>query len=133
MLNDRQKRLYDYLLFRSERGLWTNREQILIDLEEWYGAISNTNLYYDANAQQLTKDIRIINNSEVEKVIISNSHKGIKVATKEELKAALEKEKISCLKRLKRYWNKVTKYELNNQCTLEETIIQSFVKEINNV
>lgn len=114
-LNERQLKLASYLEMYKDR--WIKREQILHDLFYIYG-IDNTNIYYSASGSVLTKDIRALNESDVfEYLIISNSGRGVKIASEEELEEALKTEKINILKKLKRYWNKVDKANKNGQIT----------------
>ena len=114
-LNERQLKLASYLEMYKDR--WIKREQILHDLFYIYG-IDNTNIYYSTSGSVLTKDIRALNESDVfEYLIISNSGRGVKIASEEELEEALKTEKINILKKLKRYWNKVDKARKNGQVT----------------
>ena len=82
----------------------------------------------------MTKDIRAINDSSViQKVIISNPSRGVKIATEEEWQECIKREYISVFKRLKRIRNKERKGALNNQTRLvfksERDTIEAFLHE----
>ena len=135
-LNTRQWVLYEYLKLKSENGQWRKREQILEDLSEYYPLNNNVNLYYNTAASEITKDIKILNESDViQKIIISNSQKGIKIATEEEVKTHLNNNMKNIVKRLKKHYNMINKAKLNNQYRLtfgkgyEKLYIESFITE----
>lgn len=132
-LNTRQYTLHKYLLKNTSRYL--TRQEILTDLKEIYNYNDSDNLYYDKSAIMLTKDIKAINKSGIiQKIIISNSRKGIKIATEIEAKENLEKEFHSILNKLTRYYQKRDKMLLDGQMRLkfgkgyEREFIESFVK-----
>lgn len=135
-LNTRQWVLYEYLKLKSENGQWRKREQILEDLSEYYPLNNNVNLYYNTAASEITEDIKILNESDViQKIIISNSQKGIKIATEEEVKTHLNNNMKNIVKRLKKHYNMINKAKLNNQYRLtfgkgyEKLYIESFITE----
>ena len=69
------------------------------------------------------------------KIIISNSQKGIKIATEEEVKTHLNNNMKNIVKRLKKHYNMINKAKLNNQYRLtfgkgyEKLYIESFITE----
>lgn len=134
-LNSRQFVLYQYLKFRSEKGLWTKRERILEDLSEYYHYNPKKSLYYNEAAKHLTQDIKAINDSFlIQKIILSNAYRGIKIANEAEAAVYLEKEKIAILNKFKGYYNKLRKMKADGQLRLtfnyERDIIEAFIKEV---
>lgn len=134
-LNSRQFVLYQYLKLRSEKGLWTKRERILEDLSEYYHYNPKKSLYYNEAAKHLTQDIKAINDSFlIQKIILSNAYRGIKIANEEEAAVYLEKEKIAILNKFKGYYNKLRKMKADGQLRLtfnyERDIIEAFIKEV---
>lgn len=130
-LNKRQMMLYYYLEHKSEMGKWTKRRVILNDLFDIYGR-PGKDLYNSRPAINLTKDVRIINESGVfDKLIISNSQKGLKIGTEEETKQTLERELIQILSKFKRYHNKVHKIGLQGQIDIEGKVRNVFMEEVN--
>lgn len=131
-LNTRQFTLHKYLLKNSNRYL--TRQEILNDLKDVYGYENEDNLYYSKAAVILTKDIKVINENDViQKIIVSNSKKGIKIATEQEAKEELEKEYNSIIAKLTRYHKKMNKAKLDGQMRLkfgkyEREFIESFVR-----
>ena len=75
-LTKEQWYLYFYLEHKSNLGEWTKRKKILEDLSDIYNYRGEEDLYYSTSAVKLTKDIRKINESDENKIIISNSVKG---------------------------------------------------------
>lgn len=133
MLNNRQWALYNYL--KSRGNEWTYQEDIAKALPDWYAPIEPTNDYHNTKERHLmTKDIRAINESDViQKVIISNPSKGVKIATAEEWQECIKREYISVFKRLKRIRTKERKGLLNGQTRLvfksERDTIEAFLRE----
>lgn len=100
-LNERQLKLYNYLLNRSS---WANRIDILNDLQEDYNFVDNGNLYRNNSAKLLTQDIKVLNNSsEVRKLVIYNSKLGIKIADPDEAREFLMRDYASNMKRLQKH------------------------------
>lgn len=133
-LNTRQFVLYEYLKLKSEKGLWTKREKILEDLSEYYNYNPKKSLYYNDAAKHLTQDIKAINDSFlIQKIILSNSYRGIKIANEEEADIYLSKEKAAILNKFKGYYNKLRKMKSDGQMRLtfnyERDVIEAFIKE----
>ena len=100
-INERQLKLYNYLL--NQEG-WVNRKQILMDLSHIYEFVDNGNLYNNAAAILLTRDLHILNNSnDVRKLIIHNSRHGVKIADEKEASVYLNKALAESLKKLQQY------------------------------
>ena len=128
-LTKEQWYLYFYLEHKSNLGEWTKRKKILEDLSDIYNYQGEEDLYYSTSAVKLTKDIRAINESDEDKLIISNSRKGVKMGTREETIEQLNKEKIALLKQWKRWHEKVKKANLDGQVTIDGNVIESFIKD----
>lgn len=133
MLNNRQWALYNYL--KSRGNEWTYQEDIARALPDWYAPIDPTVDYHNTKERHLmTKDIRAINdNSVIQKVIISNPSRGVKIATEAEWRECIKREYISVFNKLKRIRNKERKGLLNGQTRLvfksERDTIESFLHE----
>lgn len=130
-LNTRQWKLYEYL--KQCKG-WKKRIEVLRDLKELYNYNEEDNLYYNKSAIELTKDIKAINsNGVIQKLIISNSKKGVKIPTEQEAIESLSKEHKQIMSKLKRYYGKLNKIKDNNQIRLifnnERNYVESFIKE----
>ena len=82
----------------------------------------------------MTKDIQAINANDIpHKVILCDSSKGIKMATKQEYSNILANERISILSQLKRHNEKVKKISLNGQRKLKnDTISKRASRKFNN-
>ena len=132
-LNPRQWALYRFLVEQGDK--WTYQEDIAKALPDWYAPIEETKDYHNTKERHLmTKDIRIINDSSViQKVIISNPSRGVKIATEAEWQECIKREYISVFKKLKRIRNKERKGALNNQTRLvfksERDTIEAFLHE----
>lgn len=128
-MNIRQNYLYYYLEFNKE--VWRKREKILNDLSDIYLYKHQENFNDSTAARLLTKDIQEINNSDLGILIISNTKKGIKLATEEEAKEQLRREQIELLSKWKRWHNKVAKMDLNGQLNIEGKTIESLLNQDN--
>lgn len=123
-INERQLKLYNYLL--NQEG-WTNRVEILRDLASDYNYVDYGDLYHNASAALLTRDINVLNNSsDIRKLIISNSQHGIKVATKEEAKSFLLKNYAENIRRLQKHHFLQDKLNKDGQTTIEDKVIETF-------
>lgn len=127
-MNKRQTYLYYYLDFNKDK--WRKREKILKDLSDIYFYESQPNFNDSTAARTLTKDIQEINDSDLGVLIISNTKKGIKLATKEEAREQLRREQIELLSKWKRWHNKVKKIGLNGQLNINGEIVESFIEII---
>lgn len=130
-LNERQMALYDFLEAMGDQ--WTPQKDIANALM-WYYPLYDENNFHDSQARKImTADIRAINDSaDVEKVIISGS-RGVKIATKEEWRAAVKREYISVFKKLKRIRQKERKGLMDGQSRFvfkeERDVIEAFLHE----
>lgn len=123
-LNERQLKLYNYLLNRSD---WANRVEILDDLKEVYDYTPSGSLYNNSAASLLTRDIKELNNSpDVRKLIIYNSKLGIKIAEKEEAKDFLMKNFTDNIRRMQKYHFLLDKLNKDGQATIEDRVIEAF-------
>ena len=123
-LNTRQWKLYQYIKEYSIKGEWKNRREIQKDLWRIY-PITSQNIFNDSGLRLMTKDIQAINANDIpHKVILCDSSKGIKMATKSEYNTILANERISILSQLKRHNEKVKKISLNGQRKLKMTPYQ---------
>lgn len=131
-LNSRQWALYNYLKERGDQ--WTFQEEIAYALKEWYCPVTNGDFHNTPQRHIMTRDIRAINDSSViQKIIISNPRRGIKIANEEEWQTAVKNEYISLFKRLKRIKTKERKGLLDGQTRLvfkaERDVIEAFLHE----
>lgn len=132
MLNDRQIALYNFLL--SRKNEWTHQEDIAYALPHWYCPVTSDDFHNTRERQHMTADIRAINeSSEVQKIIISNPKKGIKLATEDEWRDSIKNEYASVFKRLKRIRQKENKGKLHGQSYVvyktEQDVINAFLQE----
>ncbi|HHX66963.1 MAG TPA: hypothetical protein GX708_02760 [Gallicola sp.] len=139
-LNNRQWALYLYLKYQAEENNgWKKRIDILRDLSGHYRFNMDTDkkdLYYNKSAQLLTRDVREINkNGIIQKIIVSDAQKGLKLGTQEEVELSFERELMSILKKLKNYHIKVQKAKDNGQVRLtfdlERDYIEAFINDNN--
>lgn len=131
-LNDRQIDLYMYLLGKENE--WSFQEDIAYALPHWYCPTTNGDFHNTKERNLMTKDIRAINDCPViEKIIISNPSRGIKLATESEWEECIKREYASVFKKLKRIRAKERKGILNNQTRLvfksERDTIEAFLQE----
>ena len=130
-LNTRQWKLYQYIKSYSQNNEWKNRKDIQDDLIDLYPRTSK-NIFNDSGLRLMTKDIQAINANDIpHKVILCDSSKGIKMASKQEYNHILANERISILSQLKRHNEKVKKISLNGQQKLKMTPYQKI--EINSL
>lgn len=132
-LNPRQWALYRFLVEQGDK--WNYQEDIAKALPDWYAPIDPTADYHNTKERHLmTKDIRAINDSGIiQKIVLSNPSKGVKIATEEEWQECIKREYISVFKKLKRIRNKERKGTLNGQTRLvfksERDTIEAFLHE----
>lgn len=94
--------IYNELKSRSEKGLWTS-VQYLADL-------------INVSKREIRKKIKKIREDiTIQKIILTDYHKGYKLMTDDEEFEFLTREKIKILKQFKRYWLNVERYNHNNQ------------------
>ena len=134
-MNDRQKALNQFLL--NHPFEYTKRINILCALKEYYYEkgteefdIRTSDIYYSNEAALLNKDINYLKYNAT-KIIIGNSQKGIKYATKDEF-VEYAKRKREAIRRQAILLNvQARKYGLNNQIDLEGNIVESTIKNDN--
>lgn len=115
MLNERQKRLYQFLLENSETNKFISKEEICTNLQELYPRHNENSTEHSSRAFALIRrDVRAINSSDVYKIIASNKQ-GYKIATKAEALAYVDKRFARDLKSLKLNWNLRNKLQRNGQ------------------
>jgi hypothetical protein len=128
-LNERQQALLNALDNHAKLGISLTRRDIQNTIPEWY-PITDANTNNDASAKLITKDIRDINtNSQYGILIMSSPKLGIKLASQEEIKSFLDREKAAIVRRFKRYWLKVRKANNNGALMMSENDFNS-LKEI---
>ena len=136
-LNERQWELFKYLMseFRKHDNKWLKiKEDIYEEMGGYfYPFISKETEWNNSHARRMiTADILALKKSErLHKIILSNQN-GVKIATEEEAKNELIKEKLSILKSLKRVNFQMEKMDKDQQCRLvfntEKPIIETFIK-----
>ena len=105
MLNQRQKRLYAFLLEKSTTNEYISKEEISTALSELYPRNEEkTNEHSSRAFALIRKDIRAINGSDAYKIIVS-SNKGYKIANKKEALEFIDRRFKRDLKSLKINWN----------------------------
>lgn len=121
--------LYNYLKKRGDE--WTHAVDIARAV---YGF--NGDKFIGSNAQRkIAADIQKINDSSViQKVIMSDRTKGVKLANEEEFVDYIQKEISASLRRLIRARNKAKKGAMNNQYRIslgkyEREYIEAYIKE----
>lgn len=135
-LTTRHWKLYKVLKSKAKEGIWATRKEILQEesLKKYY-PMGEKGIYYEDSAKMLTTDIRELNeHPTIQKIILSNSHKGIKIATKEEAYIQLNKDKANLLKRLSRVYAKYKKMAQDGQYRIvfntERDFIESFIPSV---
>ncbi len=133
-LNARQWALYNLLKNHPDRYL--TQMQIVYALKEWYDTSFYNDQFHDsATRHLLTKDIRVINQSEaIQKIIISNS-KGVKIASSAEFEQYINSEFAAIFRKLARTRLKAKKAGLDGQMRIvlgkERDTIEAFADSIN--
>lgn len=130
-LNKRQVELYEFLKTASIRkpNEWIDKDFICNALYEYYPRMDELSSEHNSTAYlTIRKDVRTINFSRVEKLIVS-SNKGYKIATEEEAKIYLARRLRKSLTSLKLYWGMKAKAEHNKQIDIDLNEIKTFVGE----
>lgn len=126
-LNERQEALYKYLNIMSFTNDYISKEQIVGRLYDYYPRYSETSNEHNSTVfTALRHDVRAINFSGVEKIIVS-SNKGYKIATKEEAEAYIKRRLKSSLVSLKLYWTIKNKMDLDQQLDMDLKRIETYV------
>lgn len=125
-LNERQIDLYNFLLEQGDN--WTFQEQIAYALPCWYCPVTNGDFHNTRERYLMTKDIQAINECpDVQKIIISNPSRGIKLATEAEWKECIKREYTSLFKKLKRIRQKENKGKMHGQSYVVYDTEQDFI------
>ena len=127
-LNERQKELYEWLLKTTAiDNRFKSKEFICVALSHLYPRfLENTSEHNSVAFCTLRKDVRAINFSGVEKIIVSNKT-GYKIATKEEAERYIKRRLKSSLVSLKLYWNIKHKMEKDGQLDMSLHEVESYV------
>lgn len=124
MLNNRQIELYNYL---EKHTRFVSAETICTALHQLYGTdYLNASNHLSYPYAMLRADIRAINRSDVEHIIVS-SPKGYKIATKEEAVEFVKRRMKRDLKSLKINWNLKRKIGNDGQSTMTD---EGLIEEI---
>ena len=119
MLNERQKRLYKFLLDKSATNEYISKEAICTALEELYPRNEEkTNEHSSAAFAMIRRDIRAINGSDAYKIVASNK-KGYKIATEKEAQEYVDRRFKRDLSSLKINWNLKNKLARNGQVQIK--------------
>lgn len=130
-LNSRQWALYNFLKERGDD--WTCQWQIALEVPEYgYDGESEAARFHDSRArQQMTADIRAINDSSVIQKIIISSPKGIKLANSDEFNRYIQKEINAAVRRLLRAKRKRDKGNRDGQMRItfraERDTVKAFI------
>ena len=115
MLNERQKRLYKFLIDNSTTNYFISKEEICTNLQELYPRhLEKTNEHSSCAYALIRKDIRAINSSDAYKIVASNN-KGYKIASRKEALNYVNRRFARDLRSLKINWNLKQKLERNGQ------------------
>lgn len=130
--HDRLNALYEFLIEQGDQ--WTETMDVYNNLREFYGDEEQTEwfdsemFHNTAERMQITNDIRYINNNPHFQKIIISSKKGIKIANEEEAQKYIENYYAAIFRRLKRARIIEKKAKLNNQTTLDKSVIRAFIE-----
>ena len=126
-MNDRQQALVNLLKFYATGNIKLSRNQIQESLPIDYPRTAQSD-YHDNGLHLITKDIREINDSDNDYLILSTPQ-GIWLATEQEVFDQLQKERVAILKRLVLLQKKLTKAKKHNQVSLDANL-NIYVKEV---
>lgn len=128
-MNLRQKRLYEYLL--KQRGdFYISKEQICNDLFEEYPRHLEVNSEHNSNTFNILRhDVREINLSDADKIIVS-SRFGYKIGNEEESKKYIDSRFKTALRMLKVTWNLKKKFQDNGQIKAPTDEDDEFFREV---
>lgn len=118
-LTERQNKLIEFLLSKEDykKGLDVILESDIYYYEDEEYIINN--YYNTAQHRALKADVRAIKACESNRyIILGDTYKGYKIATKKEEIAKLERDKISILKRIKLYNQRLKRLGLEGQVDL---------------
>lgn len=123
MLNNRQLSLYNYLLNKKD---YVSKKQICKDLPmEYPRHLENNNNEGNKSYAYflISNDVRVLNDSDIESIIISNK-RGFKVADKKEAIKYLERRFKRDFKSLKLNWKLKRKIDLDHQLKFDDDEIK---------
>jgi hypothetical protein len=123
-MNERQQKLYQFLLDKSSTNQYISKEEICYNLPKFYPRFEEkSNEHNSRSFALIRRDVRAINRSDVEKIVVS-SKKGYKIANKEEAIEFINKRFRRDLSSLKTNWNLKRKVGLNNQVKMEKEMLK---------
>lgn len=132
-MNERQQKLYQFLLDKSSTNQYISKEEICYNLPKFYPRFEEkSNEHNSRSFALIRRDVRAINRSDVEKIIVS-SKKGYKIANKEEAIEFINKRFRRDLSSLKTNWNLKRKVGLNNQVKMEKEmlkVVRTYVERV---
>lgn len=131
-MNTRQWETYNIIKERSLNGNWTSRNE----LYQWNANYPKVKGFFgnSSTARMINEDIYEINESDVvQKIILSNSTKGYRLANENEMVDYFNKRKIEALSKLKHLNKLMKKAGLNNQTRItftkdERDVIESLLR-----
>lgn len=127
-LNNRQKELLNYLKIKYKEAIYVTKKQICKDLPYAYPRhLENHNNEGNKSRafSNISADIRALNNSDLEQIIVSTK-KGYKIATEKEAKEYLSRRFKRDLKSLKLNYKLNQKIKLDNQLYISDDEIRVF-------
>jgi hypothetical protein len=123
-MNERQQKLYQFLLDKSSTNQYISKEEICYNLPKFYPRFEEkSNEHNSRSFALIRRDVRAINRSDVEKIVVS-SKKGYKIANKQEAIEFINKRFKRDLSSLKTNWNLKRKVGLNNQVKMEKEMLK---------
>lgn len=132
-MNERQQKLYQFLLDKSSTNQYISKEEICYNLPKFYPRFEEkSNEHNSRSFALIRRDVRAINRSDVEKMVVS-SKKGYKIANKEEAIEFINKRFRRDLSSLKTNWNLKRKVGLNNQVKMEKEmlkVVRTYVERV---
>ena len=132
-MNERQESLYSFLLKKSHTNNYISKEEICTNLPEFYPRFEEkSNEHNSRSFALIRRDVRAINRSDVEKIVVS-SKKGYKIANKQEAIEFINKRFKRDLSSLKTNWNLKRKVGLNNQVKMEKEmlkVVRTYVERV---
>lgn len=132
-MNERQQKLYQFLLDKSSTNQYISKEEICYNLPKFYPRFEEkSNEHNSRSFALIRRDVRAINRSDVEKIVVS-SKKGYKIANKEEAIEFINKRFRRDLSSLKTNWNLKRKVGLNNQVKMEKEmlkVVRTYVERV---
>ena len=123
-MNERQQKLYQFLLDKSSTNQYISKEEICYNLPKFYPRFDEKSNEHNSRAySKIRDDVRAINRSDVEKIVVS-SKKGYKIANKDEAIDFINNRFKRDLSSLKTNWNLKRKVGLNNQVKMEREMLK---------